>query len=198
MAGKAMIVSVKVRKEGIKTQHNRDGGPALMLDVADLTSGQIYLDVMWMNPTIVDQWTPYVGKAIPVKLNFQPSSSGGNPYLMPEPLADQELAYATSWCTNNPDAFDRERASRQSLAQAVQLPGTSATPPAPAAPAVPQAPAAKPFRAEPPATPVQPQAPAAAPVPVAAAGGPNAPTGITPEMQALMQAIQNGQIPGQQ
>lgn len=222
MVGKAMIVHVKSRKEGIKTPFNSDpqkngykaeGGPALMLDIADLSPAPettLYLDVMWMNDTIVDQWTPYVGKTIAVKLVWQ-NSAKGNAFLSPTQLEGQEQAYASSWANANSNAFDQERAKRAANpAQAAVPPpvdpwtGQQATLPQPPTQAPQQPPAAPPQYQQPPQAPPAYQPPAAPPPaappaapPPPAAGGANLPAGITPEMLKIMADIQAGKFPQQ-
>jgi hypothetical protein len=226
MENKPMVVVVTKRREGIKTKFNQDpkdksyspeGEPGLFLDLVDLTTGQVYVDVMWMNGTIVDQLSAYVGQPLPVKLVKTASQSGGLPYLAPQMLTDNELAYAQQWATANSTAFDDARAKKQAQAAQAQQQPTMATPamgqqggPMPpqfnpnalngamgaAAQSTALPPAVDPWAnaSQLPAA----AAPVAAPTlqSVPAAGGANTPQGITPEMMALLQQIQSGQVPG--
>jgi hypothetical protein len=215
MENKPMVALVTKRREGIKTKFNQDpkdksyspeGEPGLFLDLVDLTTGQVYVDVMWMNGTIVDQMSAYVGQPLPVKLVKTASQKGGLPYLAPQMLDGTELAYAQQWAAANGTAFDDARARKMAeAAQAAQSAQATAQPTL-ATPAMGQQGGPMPSQFNPNAlngamgTAAQSTAlpaPVAAPVAPAAAGGANTPQGITPEMMALLQQIQNGQTPAQ-
>jgi hypothetical protein len=208
MAGRPLIVAVREHRTGIKTAFNSnpadpakykpEGGDAIGLDVADLSTNAIYLGVLWFNGAIVDGLRPYVGQTLPVKLVFTAAKGGGNAYLAPEPLDGAELAAARGWAASNPTRFETERASR--AANGIPpIPGAPDAPPAWAAPvnhtATPplaytaatttQVPVATPAYAPPAAAQPSYVAPAATPT-----YDPN-----DPAVQALLAQIANGQIP---
>lgn len=153
---KPLIVFVRQHKTGIKTKFNSDpklqgykpdGSDGVIVDAADVTTNEVWIDVLWLNGAIVDNLIPYVGQAVPIKLAWQAPAGGGNSYIVVTPLADQQLQQAQQWATANPTRFDDERARRQAEANAN---GT----PAPAAPALATVPMGQPAAPTPaPATP---------------------------------------------
>lgn len=174
-----LIVQVREHRHGIKTRFNSDpneksykadGSPGVTLDIVDLTTGAVYLDVLWMSGAIVDGLAPYLTQTLPIKLVWAGSQTGGNAYLSPVPLEGAELATATSWATSNPDRFEAERVARQHNGSAAGA----------AAPAVPVAQDAFPLP--------QPGAPAPV-VPPAAAPAAAAVDVNDPGIQALLAAI---------
>jgi len=128
MVGRPLVVLVREHRTGVKTQFNSnpqdpakyrpEGGEAVLLDMADLTTGAVYIGALWFNGAIVDSLKGYVAQALPVKLFYDTPKTGTNPYLNVEPLAGNELAAAHQWVTANPDRFERERAARQAAALA--------------------------------------------------------------------------------
>jgi hypothetical protein len=205
MVGRPLVVQVREHRTGVKTTFNSDpadtkrfkpeGGEAVHLDMVDLTTGAVYIGVLWFNGAIVDSLKPYVAQTLPVKLFYDtPKGGGTNPYLNVEPLTANELAAAQQWANANPDRFERERAARAAQAAQNAANGTNGT--APAAAPLATLPAAAPTYAPPAPAPVQQfaplgNAPAAAPPSVPAA----APTVDVndPAIQALL-----AQIAGQQ
>lgn len=183
MVGRPLIMLVREHRTGIKTQFNSDpqepkrykpeGGDAVLLDIADVSTGAVYIGVLWFNGAIVDSLKAYVAHTLPVKLFYDtPKGGGTNPYLNVEPLTGAELAAAQHWANTNPDRFERERAARQAQAQQNAANGNGAPVSAPAAPQT--------------FTPVTPSAPAAAPAPVYTppAPAPAAPAYVPPAAPA--------------
>jgi hypothetical protein len=192
--GHPLVVLVREHRHGIKTKHNNnpalpgykeDGGDGVIVDVADLTTNQVYIDVLWMSGAITDALSPYVGgDPVAVRFDWTPSKSGGNPYIGVKALEAAELNQAASWVAANPTRFETERAQRQAAAaaQAAAVPPVNATTPPPdwavaAPPATPPAPAAP---AAPPATPPAPATP------------PPALDPTSPEIAALLATLNQG------
>jgi hypothetical protein len=198
MVGRPLIVLVREHLMGQKTTFNSnpadtarykpEGGEAVLLDVADLTTNTVYISVKWFNGAIVDSLKGYVSAALPVKLFYDTPKTGTNPYINVEPLSGNELALAQSWAVGNPTRFDAERAQR--AATATTAPPNGAMPPIPGAPSQPPTWAAPPVPA-PVHTPIVPLATApVAPPPVAPAAPPvpAAPGGVdvtNPAIQSL-------------
>lgn len=156
---KPLIVFVREHKTGIKTKFNSDpkdkgykpdGQDGVTVDAADVTTDEVWIDVLWLNGAIVDNLIPYVGQAVPIKLVWQAPANGGNSYIVVTPLANEQLAAAHQWATANAARFDTERAQRRANADAhageapaaalptVPMGQPAALPaPAPAAPAAP-------------------------------------------------------------
>ncbi|WP_263251611.1 hypothetical protein [Saccharopolyspora rosea] len=137
-AEKPLVVLVREHRTGVKTKYNSDpnrpgykpdGGEAVILDVADLTTNSLYIDVMWMNGAVVDNLAPYLGQAVPIKLVWTASAKGGNSYLTVEALTGAELEKAAAWAKANPTAFDTERAQRQAGAASFTQPASPAVSP---------------------------------------------------------------------
>lgn len=201
MAGRPLVVLVREHRFGIKTQFNSnpadtakykpEGGEAVVLDIADLTSNTVYINVLWFNGAIVDSLKGYVSQMVPVKLFYDTPKTGTNAYLNVEPLTGAELATAQAWAAANPERFERERAQRAQAAAATAAAPNGGMAPIPGAPSQPPpwavAPVAPP--AAPPVAP-PPPAPVAAPhVPPAAPAAPPGPAGINvndPAVQALL------------
>jgi hypothetical protein len=187
-----LVVLVREHRTGIVTKFKPDGGEGVTVDVADVRTNEVWIDVLWMNGAVVDNLAPYVGQPVAIKLVWTPSASGGNPYIGVKALEGAELAAAQQWAAVNPTRFDQERSQRAAAAasdEAQQIPGAPAQPPAwvpqPATPA----PAAAPL---PPAAPVPPAAatPQPAPANPAPVADPN-----DPAVQALLRQIAGGQLP---
>jgi hypothetical protein len=201
MAGRPLVVLVREHRFGIKTQFNSnpadtakykpEGGEAVVLDIADLTSNTVYINVLWFNGAIVDSLKGYVSQMVPVKLFYDTPKTGTNAYLNVEPLTGAELATAQAWAAANPERFERERVHRTVTGSAAPaapnnggmapIPGAPSQPPPWAAPSAPPAP---------PVAPPLPATPVTAPhVPPAAPAVPPAPAGINvndPAVQALL------------
>lgn len=183
---KPMVVLVREHRTGIKTKFNSDpnqqgykaeGGEGVQLDIAVLATNEVFIDVLWMNGAVVDNLAGYVSQAVPIKLAWQPSVKGGNPYLTVKPLEGQELALAQQWAAANPTRFETERAQR--VAQAAQF--QQQTPQAAPAP-VTQPPVAQPVQ--------QYAAPTPAAVPAQQVADVN-----DPAVQALLAQIAGGHLP---
>ncbi|HEX5119816.1 MAG TPA: hypothetical protein VFW65_31915 [Pseudonocardiaceae bacterium] len=148
MVGRPLVVLVREHRTGVRTQFNSnpadaakykpEGGEAVLLDVADLTTNTVYCGVLWFNGAIVDGLKGYVASALPVKLFYDTPKSGGNAYINVEALVANELATAQQWNAANPNRFETERTQRAAahVATAAQgtlppvVPGAPTTPPA--------------------------------------------------------------------
>lgn len=150
---KPLIVFVREHKTGIKTKFNSDpkdkgykpdGTDGVIVDAADVTTDEVWIDVLWLNGAIVDNLVPYVGQAVPIKLAWQAPANGGNSYIVVTPLTGDHLAAAHTWAKGNATRFDTERAKRQANSDAHEAQASASTlttvpmgAPAPATPAVP-------------------------------------------------------------
>lgn len=193
-----LIVVVREHRTGVRSQHKPEGGDAVVCDVVDLATGTIYLDVQWMSAAVADQLSRYVGHALPLKITWTPSKSGGK-YLAPVALDGAELAAAQSWAQANPNAVELTRQQRQTQSghtqPAQQQPtATSPTPANPGPGGIAQ------FAPAPLPTVTTSAAPPPAPAP--GAGVPAAPASPTPavdpndpRIQALLAQIAAGQAP---
>lgn len=121
-----LIVLVREHRTGIKTKFNSnpadksykpEGGDGVTVDVADVRTDEVWIDVLWMNGAVVDNLTAYLGQPVAVKLVWQASAKGGNAYITVVPLEGQELALAKQWATTNPNRFDTERVTRAATAE---------------------------------------------------------------------------------
>ena len=165
---------------------------AVFVDVKDLSTGDIYVSVLWMGGAVVDNLKPFLGQAVGVKLIYRQPKGQGKPYIIPVPLEGTEAKLAYDWAVGDPQMFERVRdekgipqaiptqQARTGLTAATTPPPAAPAPPvAPQPPAAPQAPVAPPRPAAPvaPPAPVAPQPPAApvAPQPPAAPVAPPAP-----------------------
>jgi hypothetical protein len=155
--GKTLVVFVREHKTGIKTKFNQDpkekgykpdGGDGVIVDVADVNTNEVWIDVLWLNGAVVDNLAPYVGQAVPIELVWTPSQKGGNPFIGVAALEGLRLQTAQQWAAANPTRFDTERAQRKATVDAHVAPAAAApaplltvpvapaaAPPAPAAPA---------------------------------------------------------------
>lgn len=186
--GRPLIVQVREHRTGVKTKFNSDpteksykadGGEAVLVDVADVSTNSVYLDVLWFSGAIVDSLKPFVASALPVKLFYDTPKMGTNPYVNVEPLTGPELALAQAWAAGNPNRFDAERATR-----------ATATQPAAAPLAAAQHAAAQQLAAQPPA------APAFTPLPAAPAAPPAPINPADPAIQALLAQLAAAQQRG--
>src|SRR5215208_2595808 len=121
-----LVVLIREHRTGIKTKFNSDpgkdgykpeGGDGVTVDVADVRTNEVWIDVLWMNGAVVDNLAVYIGQTVPIKLVWTASAKGGNAYINVQPLEGQELALAQQWAQANPTRFDTERASRAAEAQ---------------------------------------------------------------------------------
>lgn len=104
--GAVVIVKARERKNGVVTPNTPDpGGPAVIVDLVDLTDGQKYLNVLWMGGAFVDALTPYVGKG-PVVLEIESrTGKSGRAYGAPKAASDAQIQLATQYYTAKGDPF---------------------------------------------------------------------------------------------
>lgn len=178
-----LVVLVREHRMGIQSRFRTEPADGVVLDVADITSDSVWIDVLWMNGAVVDGLAPYVGQAVPIKLTWTPSAKGGNPYIAAAPLEGADLARAQQWAAANPNRFEQERAKR-AAAQAA----TGGAPQVPGAPTNP--PSFVPLGQAPATAPAAPAPVAPAPAPAAAPANPT-----DPAVQALLAQIAAGQTP---
>lgn len=151
----------------------------ITLDVADLSTGRIYIGPLWGAGRVVDSLKPYAGsgQVMPVKLVTIQGKT--RPYLGVEPLAGAELAMAQQWYASYPTAMADQRTQKEMAAQAAMTAAPAPVPvqglPAPAAPA-----AAAPVPAVPVAAPAPASVAPAAPAPQVAAPAPVSPAPVAP------------------
>lgn len=176
-----LIVKVYERRDNLTTKFKPEGdGSAVLIDVLDMATNQVYINVMWFNGALVDNLSGYAKQdALAIKLVEKRSKATGNNYLVPQALTDNDLATAMKWAQAKPHIFEETRDERGIERHGGPL-GGGQLPPAGAAPApAAQAPAAQPpAAAQPPVeqafdtswpdTPSEAAAPAAAPAPDAA------------------------------
>lgn len=201
LADHALIVLVLEKKWIARTQHAPQGGFAVIVDVFDVHTQEIYCGAMWMGGAIVDQLAPYAnnGQALAIKLVWTANKGGGNQYLSPRQLEGEEMNIANQWVAARPQMFDEARVEKgygpyeftsedsgPNVIQPVQnsMPPL-APPPGPGAPVAPAAPAAPPVAPAappmaPPAAPAAPMAPAAPPAPAPAPAAPATPPAPAP------------------
>lgn len=130
------VILVREHRTGIVTKYKPDGGDGVIVDVADVSTNEIWIDVLWMNGAIVDNLANYVGQPVAVKLVWKAPTKGGNSYVAVVPLEGTELALAQQWATANSSRFETERAERVKQ-QANGTPDTTTAPTAPAATSTP-------------------------------------------------------------
>jgi hypothetical protein len=182
---RALVVLPQEHRTGVVTQYKPDGGEAVVCDVADVRTNEVWV---WMNGAVVDNLAPYVGQPVAVKLVWTPSASGGNPYIGVKALDGADLVAAQQWATVNPNRFEQERQQRAAAAastEAQQVPGAPAQPPAWATPPATSAPL-------PPAAPAATQPAAQAPAAMPQATQPATVDPNDPAVQALLQQIAAG------
>lgn len=111
-------IAVKIHevRDRVVTEHSPEGKPALMLDVWDLATNQVYCGVMWMNAAIVDKLGGLSGdgKIYPIKVIEQTPRTGGKAYYTPIPLDGEEKNTALQWLGSEvgQGIFERVRAER--------------------------------------------------------------------------------------
>lgn len=142
--GRPLVTFVREHRTGIKTKFNQDpkekgykpdGGDGVIVDVADVNTNEVWIDVLWLNGAIVDNLALYVGQAVPIQLVWTPSQKGGNPFIGVAALEGNQLAQAQQWAATNPTRFDTERAQRQANAASHEQPAVAPV----ALPTLPQA-----------------------------------------------------------
>jgi hypothetical protein len=103
--GAALIVKVLERKNGVVTPNTPEGGPAVIVDLVDLTDGNVYRDVLWMGGSFVDALTPYVGKG-PVVIGVESRvGKSGRAYAAPLTATPANIELAQSFYTKKGDPF---------------------------------------------------------------------------------------------
>lgn len=140
--GKPLLVRVNQFKDALTTKHNPNGdGKGVIVDVVDLTSGDIFIGALWMSGALVDGLSPHAGSptVLPVVIT-RVTGKSGNPYLTLAPLADKSLELAQAWYSKNPTTLEDTRKER--MAAAAPLGTLTPVEPQPDAPAsvVPAAP----------------------------------------------------------
>lgn len=135
---KPLVVLVREHRTGIITKFKPEGGDGVTVDVADVRTDEVYLNVLWMNGAIVDNLAGYVGKPVAIRLTYQAPKGGGNSYITVVPLDGTDLALAQQWATSNTNRFDNERRQRSEQQSAA---ATSQPAPAPSATSAANAPA---------------------------------------------------------
>lgn len=102
---KPLLVKVRERKEGIITEFTPEpGGPGVIVDLVDLTDGNIYRDVLWMGGAIVDGLTPYVGKVMVIRFEAKKANTGRK-YPAPIAASDADKELAGKYFTSKGDPF---------------------------------------------------------------------------------------------
>lgn len=90
---KPLVVKVKEHKTGIVTSNSPEGGPGVIVDLVDLSDGNVYRNVLWMGGAVVDGLKQYVGKVLVIRFESRKSNSGRT---YPAPITatseDKELA----------------------------------------------------------------------------------------------------------
>lgn len=200
LTNRPLLVLVNECLKDFVSQAYPDPKDVITLDVADLSTGRIYIGPLWGAGRVVDSLKPYAGsgQVMPVKLVEIQGKT--RVYLGVEALTGTELAMAQQWFASYPTAMADQRAQKEMAAQTAMTAAPAPVPvqglPAPAAPAaaapVPAAPVAAPApapvapaapapQAPAPAAPVAPAAPAAAPPVAPVPAAPAAPVApVTP------------------
>lgn len=132
---KPLVVLVREHRTGIITKYKPEGGDGVTVDVADIRTDEVYLNVLWMNGAIVDNLAAYVGKPVAVKLAYQAPKGGGNSYITVAPLEGTDLALAQQWATSNTNRFENERVTRAAQANPTDTPLATVTTPTTPTPA---------------------------------------------------------------
>jgi len=173
LTNRPLLVLVNECLKDFTSQAYPDPKDVITLDVADLSTGRIYIGPLWGAGRVVDSLKPYAGSGQVMPVKLVEIQGKARVYLGVEALAGAELAMAQQWFASYPTAMADQRAQKEMAAQAAMTASPAPVPvqglPAPAAPAaaapVPAAPVAAPAPA-----PVAPAAPAPqAPAPVAPA-----------------------------
>lgn len=109
-----LIVKVHERRDNLTTKFKPNGdGSAVLIDVLDMATNQVYINVMWFNGALVDNLSGYAkGDALAIKLVEKTSKASGNTYLIPEALADADLQTASKWAAAKPKLFEETRDER--------------------------------------------------------------------------------------
>lgn len=145
LVGRPIIVVVRDVLENHSSRAYPEPKDKVIVDLVDLagptddfTQPRIYVNCLWGAGAVVDGLKEYKGdgKAYMVKPGSTKSANGRD-YIILEPLAGDERAFAMNWLSRNPEAIDAARAEKVREAQA-QIQGHAAQ--APQAPVAPQVP----------------------------------------------------------
>lgn len=200
LTNRPLLVLVNECLKDFTSQAYPDPKDVITLDVADLSTGRIYIGPMWGAGRVVDSLKPYAGSGQVMPVKLVEIQGKARVYLGVEALAGAELAMAQQWYASYPTAMADQRAQKEMAAQTAMTAAPAPVPvqglPAPAAPAaaapVPAAPVAAPApapvapaapapQAPAPVAPVAPAAPAAAPPVAPVPAAPAAPVApVTP------------------
>lgn len=177
-----LIVKVYERRDNLTTKFKPEGdGSAVLIDVLDMATNQVYINVMWFNGALVDNLSGYAKQdALAIKLVEKKAKSTGNNYLVPQALTDNDLATAMKWAQAKPHIFEETRDERGierhggplgggQLPSAGAAPAPAAQAPAAQPPAAAQPPVEQAFDTPWPDAAPEAAAPAAAPAPAAQA-----------------------------
>lgn len=175
LVNRPLLVLVNEHLRDFTSTAYPDPKDVVTLDVADLSTGRIYIGPLWGAGRVVDSLKPYAGSGQVMPVKLVEIQGKARVYLGVEPLAGAELAMAQQWYASYPTAMSDQRAQKEAQAMTAMAAAPAPVPvqglPAPAAPAVPAPVPAAPVAAPAPA-PVAPAAPApqvAAPAPVSPA-----------------------------
>lgn len=87
-----------------KTKFSPEGKPAVVLNVASVSSGKAALNQKWGNDAIVDSLRPYVGSTIICKLETKAGNSGYR-YITVVAVSDAEQEQGDKFLADNPTIF---------------------------------------------------------------------------------------------
>lgn len=170
--GHNLLVRVQDFRAEFKSTAYPTPKPVVFVDVADLSTGQVYIGALWGAAAVVDGLKPYAGtgQVLPVSVEAVAGGAHGK-WMRLNPLEGDALTVAGQWYESYwAQHVDAVRAQREAEAKVEAVP-------APTAPAANPAPALAPVQATAPAT------PAAAPPVAAAPAQAAAPPVTTPPAQ---------------
>lgn len=87
-----------------KTKFSPEGKPAVVLNVASVSSGKVAPNQKWGNDAIVDSLRPYVGSTIICKLETKAGNSGYR-YITVVAVSDAEQEQGDKFLADNPTIF---------------------------------------------------------------------------------------------
>lgn len=175
--GHNLLVRVQEAKADFTSKAYPNPKAVVFCDVADLTTGQVYIGVLWGAGAVVDGLTPYAGtgQVLPVSVEKVAGGAHGG-WMRLNPLEGEALTAAEGWYGSYwAEHVDAVRAAREAAAkvEVVQAPAPAAPAANPAPALAPVAPAAAP-----------PVAPTVAAPPVAPPAAPAAKVDIDPAVLA--------------
>lgn len=173
-----LLVRVNEYKTHLKTKHAPNGdGEGVSVDVVNLRTNEVFVNVLWMGGAVRDQLRDYAGNGqlLPIKLIWD-TSDNGNAFVTPEALEGAEFQHAANFVQQYPTYLDDQKNAKLAAWKAQQEQNAGQPASAPAFPALsgpaPQAAPAAPAPAATPAPAPAPAAPVAQPVPAQAAPAP--------------------------